>query len=127
MRMAWWSKIASAFCLLFANSGAVGSEVSSLPTVTIHDHGQSLRISFAQPAAREIGAECERQLATATDILKLIVTKSLIRDLRHETLSVEIEYRQIQEFQLIINKLENKIEMLQALLQSRENPKKVKF
>ena len=34
---------------------------------------------------------------------------------------------QIQEFQLIINKLENKIEMLQALLQSRENPEQVKF
>jgi hypothetical protein len=34
---------------------------------------------------------------------------------------------QIQEFQLIIYKLENKIEMLQALLQSRENPEQVKF
>jgi predicted type IV restriction endonuclease len=34
---------------------------------------------------------------------------------------------QIQEFQLLIHKLENKIEMLQALLQSRENPDKVKF
>ena len=34
---------------------------------------------------------------------------------------------QIQEFQLIINKLENKIEMLQALLQSRENPEQIKF
>lgn len=34
---------------------------------------------------------------------------------------------QIQEFQLIIYKLENKIEMLQALLQSRENPEEVKF
>jgi predicted type IV restriction endonuclease len=34
---------------------------------------------------------------------------------------------QIQEFQLLIHKLENKIEMLQALLQSRENPEQVKF
>ena len=34
---------------------------------------------------------------------------------------------QIQEFQLVIYKLENKIEMLQALLQSRENPEQVKF
>ena len=34
---------------------------------------------------------------------------------------------QIQEFQLIIHKLENKIEMLQALLQSREHPEQVKF
>jgi hypothetical protein len=34
---------------------------------------------------------------------------------------------QVQEFQLIIYKLENKIEMLQALLQSRENPEQVKF
>jgi len=34
---------------------------------------------------------------------------------------------QVQEFQLIIYKLENKIDMLQALLQSRENPEQVKF
>ena len=34
---------------------------------------------------------------------------------------------QIQEFQLLIHKLENKIEMLQELLQSRENPEQVKF
>ena len=34
---------------------------------------------------------------------------------------------QIQEFQLVIYKLENKIEMLQALLQSWENPEQVKF
>ena len=34
---------------------------------------------------------------------------------------------EIQEFQLIIHKLENKIEMLKAILQSRENPDQVKF
>jgi hypothetical protein len=34
---------------------------------------------------------------------------------------------QVQEFQLIIYKLEQKVEMLQALLQSRENPEQVKF
>ena len=42
----------------------------------------------------------------------------------------QIKYQyevQIQEFQLLIHKLENKIEMLQALLQSRENPEQVKF
>jgi len=34
---------------------------------------------------------------------------------------------ELQEFQLVIHKLENKIAMLQALLQSRENPETVKF
>tara|TARA_R100000231_G_C5319653_1_gene163038 strand:- start:646 stop:822 length:177 start_codon:yes stop_codon:yes gene_type:complete len=34
---------------------------------------------------------------------------------------------QIQEFQLIIYKLEQKVEMLQALISTRENPKQVKF
>jgi len=34
---------------------------------------------------------------------------------------------ELQEFQLVIHKLENKIAMLQALLQSRENPETVNF
>jgi len=34
---------------------------------------------------------------------------------------------EVQEFQLVIHKLENRIAMLQAILQSRENPDKVKF
>lgn len=42
----------------------------------------------------------------------------------------EIKYRhklEIQELQLIIHKLENKIEILNAILESRENPEKVNF
>jgi len=42
----------------------------------------------------------------------------------------ELKYQhklQIQEFQLIIYKLEQKVEMLQALISTRENPKQVKF
>jgi len=34
---------------------------------------------------------------------------------------------QVQEFQLIIYKLEQKVEMLQALISTRENPEQVKF
>jgi hypothetical protein len=34
---------------------------------------------------------------------------------------------EIQEFQLIIHQLENKIEILKAILESRENPEEVKF
>ncbi len=34
---------------------------------------------------------------------------------------------EIQEFQLIIHRLENKIEILKAILESRENPEEVKF
>ena len=55
----------------------------------------------------------------------------LLKKTMEQIVSIEdLRYQhkvQIQEFQLIIYKLENKIEMLQALLQSRENPKKVKF
>ena len=42
----------------------------------------------------------------------------------------ELKYRhkvQVQEFQLIIYKLEQKVEMLQALISTRENPEQVKF
>jgi|TARA_R110002020_G_scaffold431924_1_gene641995 hypothetical protein len=42
----------------------------------------------------------------------------------------ELKYQhkvQVQEFQLIIYKLEQKVEMLQALISTRENPEKVKF
>jgi len=50
--------------------------------------------------------------------------KKTMENIEHIKYQYEV---QIQEFQLLIHKLENKIEMLQALLQSRENPKKVKF
>jgi len=42
----------------------------------------------------------------------------------------ELKYQhkvQVQEFQLIIYKLEQKVEMLQALISTRENPEQVKF
>jgi hypothetical protein len=42
--------------------------------------------------------------------------------------NIKYQYQvQIQEFQLMIYKLENKIEVLKALLQIRENPEQVKF
>lgn len=42
----------------------------------------------------------------------------------------ELKYQhkvQVQEFQLIIYKLEQKVEMLKALISTRENPEQVKF
>ena len=42
--------------------------------------------------------------------------------------NIKYQYQvQIKEFQLMIYKLENKIEVLKALLQIRENPEQVKF
>ena len=54
----------------------------------------------------------------------LYLLKKTMENIEHIKYQYEV---QIQEFQLIIHKLENKIEMLQALLQSRENPEQVKF
>jgi len=54
----------------------------------------------------------------------LYLLKKTMENIEHIKYQYEV---QIQEFQLLIHKLENKIEMLQALLQSRENPEKVKF
>ena len=54
----------------------------------------------------------------------LYLLKKTMENIEHIKYQYEV---QIQEFQLLIHKLENKIEMLQALLQSRENPKQVKF
>jgi hypothetical protein len=54
----------------------------------------------------------------------LYLLKKTMENIEHIKYQYEV---QIQEFQLLIHKLENKIEMLQALLQSRENPEQVKF
>jgi hypothetical protein len=54
----------------------------------------------------------------------LYLLKKTMENIEHIKYQYEV---QIQEFQLLIHKLENKIEMLQALLQSREHPEKVKF
>ena len=54
----------------------------------------------------------------------LYLLKKTMENIEHIKYQYEV---QIQEFQLLIHKLENKIEMQQALLQSRENPEKVKF
>ena len=54
----------------------------------------------------------------------LYLLKKTMENIEHIKYQYEV---QIQEFQLLIHKLENKIEMLQVLLQSRENPEKVKF
>ena len=54
----------------------------------------------------------------------LYLLKKTMENIEHIKYQYEV---QIQEFQLLIHKLENKIEMLQALLQSREHTEKVKF
>ena len=54
----------------------------------------------------------------------LYLLKKTMENIEHIKYQYEV---QIQEFQLLIHKLENKIEMLQALFQSRENPEQVKF
>lgn len=62
----------------------------TLQSMTVYDHGKTVRLDTGTREARHIAGECTRLLQTATGVLRLVVTPELIDRLKRGEYGLEI-------------------------------------
>ena len=89
--MVWLGWLGFFGWLGFAGAGRATPERPDA-AVVLFERGVRQPLAPGDPAARELVALCETQLQTASEILRLAVGPSLLRDLRDREWVVEITY-----------------------------------